>query len=170
MARKLTPTLIGQIKTGHRNGQTYEELSRSFGVSVGSVANALKRPATGAVAAKAQPAAPGPPTETDATPEVPVTQDELRAFLSQQIRGLRTDVETSQDSNAKARANRNLLVATQLLSKITPQPLPDPNEDSDLIALGEQAEATFLKTVDELFAGSATWSKCPTCGAPQVPT
>ena len=148
MAQKLTSSVIKTVQTMRNNGYSYSEIKAETGLSDGSIANALKggksktsqaRTRTGDVSEKAI----TPPGET-------LTHEDLRAYLSDQIRDLRTqctNAEAVGDKEQYARSNRGLVTATALLGKLTPAPIQvDPDGvwvDGD--TLRETATATRAK-------------------------
>jgi hypothetical protein len=126
-ARKLTAKKVAAIQARRARGERISDIARNEGLSVGSVSTAIRT----------APMSPAPAVESapdGASNETPVTPEELHRFLSAQIRSLRSDVERSADPSARAGANRNLLVATQLLSRLLP---PSPGDPDGVYVTGE---------------------------------
>lgn len=163
---KLTPAVVAKIAARRAKGVPYEAIAREFGVSEGSVRNAI-------LAAKNAKAKAGTNGKTPAALAVasgdielgPPTQEELRGWLAEQIRGLRADatrLREEGDVPALEATNRQLVSAMQILGRLTPDPPPreDPNEAKDMRAMAEEVSARLHKLVSQV-AGEPT--PCPEC-------
>lgn len=160
MVKKIQNDTVRRIKARRAQGATYQELAEKFGVSVGSVSNALKVK-TKRSAAKARSARNAPAERAEDMP--PPTFDEIRAWLAEQIRALKADLDsTHDDAPRRASLNRQLVTTQILLTKIMP-PEPEPEKENvDMVAAAERARRLLHELIDRSSEGPA----CRTCGRP----
>lgn len=124
---RLTPELINEIKIARKRGASYDGIAARYGVSVGSVRNALKRASEHTPAPSAS-ASPAPPSAAPAEDDEPPSAAELRRWLSQQVRALQADADRLRadgDMPSLATTNRLLVGASTLLARVTPDHDPD---------------------------------------------
>lgn len=129
MKRKLDSKTIANVEAAKRRGMSTREIAAKYGISVGSVVNAGRSPG------KKQPLKSPPAAETVTNP-VPheivdppkeMTKEELRAFLTVQIRDLREQCEiakTNGDAPGFNSASRGLASCVQLLARVMPDDDP----------------------------------------------
>ena len=166
-AKKLTPKRIALIKEQRKLGRTYDDLASEFGVSIGSISNALKVPDARSEIAQV---ATAPAVEdldfADLEGEAAgdVDHEDMKRFLVQQINQTKRDMLAVEPS-ARATMGRTLAQLMTLLARVAPPPPPDPNESPDMIALGEATFERFAKLIDNA-AKNQSGPVCPACRRP----
>ncbi len=146
MARpiKLTPTVIAAIDARRRAGDTYVQISQSLGLAQGTIRKAVET-------IKAR--APVRVQPTEAPEEVPVTipdgtdPGQVSRWLAS------TEKMLAAAEAAKEIGHYNSLMSRYLglleyVRKSAPPPKVDPNENPDMIALGDQVWARLCKMLD----------------------
>jgi hypothetical protein len=163
MGRKLTPALVAQIQARRANGETLEALSKAFKLSLGTVYNAVRTRPTSRKAPPSPSPAPAPDDAHLPTPE------DLRRDLASQVRALQAEIGSAETPELRAKLNRILIGAQQLLARVTP---PDPNvapagmvlvPAAEMRELAQKGEDRLLKLLEGTLEGSKSWPVCPAC-------
>ena len=136
MKSKLNPAQMKKLAQRRAAGATIPELAAEFGVGVATVDRTLKRDKKLA-ARKAKPTKPEPVSVAEG--DAPPTMAELRSWLGSQVRSLRADAQAASPA-ARASANRNLLAAQALLTKVMP-PEPVPESEGVFVTMGDMQTA-----------------------------
>lgn len=173
-AKRLTKTVIGKIRKRRAQGAGYEALAREFGVSQGSVRNALRGARTRAASSPSSTRR----EEPEATAEPagpPPSRDDVRAWLGEQVSDLRADAKRLRargDVPALERCNRALVTASMLLARFTPEP---PKEDGfvrvaegDIAGAAERVRAKLHGYIEHELRSLAAGPRCPACGRPDA--
>lgn len=163
---QLTAQVIAAIQERRRGGASYAALAKEFGLSQGSIANALKaqapkpkrskprRKPTKKKAAKSPPAQ-ATQLEGASASTPPPAADDLVSLLSRQVATLeriaRSMIEVDEDGDEQinvagfASLQRVLNASVNLLNKITPPPPVDHDESPDMLAAAERAREQLHK-------------------------
>lgn len=166
-AKKLTPKRIALIKEQRKLGRTYDDLASEFGVSIGSISNALKVPDARSEIA---PVATAPAVEDADFADLEgeeagdVDHEDMKRFLVQQVNQTKRDM-LAVEPTARATMGRTLAQLMTLLARVSPPPPPDLNDNPDMIALGEQTFERFAKLIDQA-AKNQTGPVCHACHRP----
>lgn len=169
---KLTPEIVRRIHERKANGATYADIRREFGLSQGSVRNALTmRPEAAGVkrgrwAAKTDVteqrqkqslAQAAPRAEQPDQPDLPdddeaPTIDEVRRWLGAQVRDLRLQARRQKNGepSAYAATSRNLTAASLALARLTPKPVDDPSEHPDMVQAAEDCRVKLHDMLDRV--------------------
>lgn len=161
--RRLTPDVVERIKQRKAQNLTHAEIALEFGISTGSVGNALamKSPRAPTVDApgdeEAESVSPKPPAEPEKLLSTP-TPERLMAMAwktAQRLDGWADTAQGEQDRAAYRSLARDLLGAIKELSRLLPPPAPDPEQAPDVVAAAKRARAALHALVEhELTRGS----------------
>ena len=169
--RKVTETVAARIRARRNAGASYEVLASEFGLSEGSIANALKvAPSKPAKRGKGSPS-PSNVSEhptAEPTPAEPSIES-LRAHLVDQVETLRADLKIAEDPATRAVINRLLVSAQALLARVMPPERTAPEVGVFVTAeqmreLAERVRKHFHHLVDSSTEGAGP--VCSTCGRP----
>ena len=168
MGRKrieLSSAREAEIKARAQRGESLETIASALGGDVSrSTIDRRLREAKATTPPKRRPVPLAPPTpkpdhiESDALPDA-VPEGTPLADIERWMRR----IEVAAD---KAEADGNLAAFSSLMMRLrafedarrraTPLPKPDPNDDPDMVAMGEQAEKRFFQLIDAALRPTGT--------------
>ena len=150
--RKLTTELAAKIQKRSKAGATYTELQAEFGLSRGSVQNAVSGNLPKGV--RAPKAKPPPQTEEDQADELgEVSSDDIRTWLGVQVRDLRSEcrrLKKEGPPQAYAAASRNLTMTSLAYARLTPKPAEDPALNPDMVQAAEECRLALHALLDRV--------------------
>ena len=152
---KLTPKLVGQIRKRSEAGATYTELCQEFGLSRGTIQNAIagKLPKSIQPPRKTAPAPrPLPDLDQDDMLEAPLA-DDVRSWLGLQVRDLREEcrrLKRDGPPQAYAAASRNLTMTSLAYARLTPKPAEDPALHPDMVQAAEECRLALHALLDRV--------------------
>ena len=166
MARKLTDELISRIVARHRAGLSYEQLADEFGLSRGSIGNAIKAagkvPSANPSSPVATEPAPGasPPTaiEGESAELSELDAGDLRRMLTALIRtldALAKEAHARGDGAVFARMAKTAESLIAQLRRLTPPEPPDHDNAPDMVAAAKRARELILERVRRRTQGNA---------------
>lgn len=176
LKKKLTSALIAEIVDARREGATYADCAARFGLSAGSVANALRRHEKACVLKLQSEAAGGS--------EEPVELDvgAVRADLDEQPTGeLLRLIELVDAQGRRARAEGDVaslaglgrlrVSIAEALRKRNPAEHPPPTglTSEEMRRLGADVTRRFEEAIEALCGPTERGPRCASCGAPTAP-
>lgn len=153
--RKLTNQLVAKIQKRAKAGATYTELQAEFGISRGSVQNAVtgnlpKSVRAPKVQKKVIPSEPDSEAD-DAIEEL--SSDDVRVWLGMQVRDLRGEcrkLKAEGPPQAYAAASRNLTMTSLAYARLTPKPAEDPALNPDMVQAAEECRMALHALLDRV--------------------
>lgn len=150
MARKLTPAVVEKIRARKAQGLSNVAIAQEFGISHGSVGNALRM----APPAKAPSKSPKAPQRGESGAPTPAALMQMAWKTAQRLDRWSDEAQNDQDPGAFKALAKDLLVALKELSKLLPPEPVDHETGPDMVAAANEARALVRELVERERAGS----------------